>query len=925
MSRHSYSRTRRPAFRPVVEALEARSVPAASLVSVADDGLSGANAPVTLLGTSDDGGAILVQSTATNIVPGQNDVPGTLDLFWISRTSGQRALITAQDKTLPGGAKALGAESSTPGQFLNALISGDGESVIFLSGANAQRFNASLQAATDDGGIDAYVWNADTRVIQLVSQDKAGFALGAQQYGVSNPSINTDGKTVAFISNAVMFDEYDNKYKAGEKSGAIDRGPFGPNLFSALIDRTTGTVLTPRPVTYFFTTFNTLDPPNAGTFFPPFSDISVDPLGRYMSGEGLTFIMTRDYRNTSFFPGPFPPPITATGSDVWTFSFAGAGLNPGGTLNFNAVSFVSDPIGFSSLLSDSGGTAGNAILARDRADVVVYTAKTAPGAPIVPGYINNNSGEFELYRAVLDPQNPNSYTSELITIAAGTTASGGNGTLDPAPGSYGVTGTGRQVLFTSSGSTFVSGLIDKNKALDVFQRDTDLDKTFAISVTATNPNRTGLGESRLPVQTFDGLVVAFESTAPDLSHTPDANGQSDVYVRDLVRRTTALASVVPGNFHAANDKSFGPVIGGGFRNGTLYFNSEATDLDRDFTVDEDVSQVYTTLTPLLATGAPREVAFSGGSSGFAALGSMGLDGEIITSSKFQPFPGFRGEVRVASADVTGDGVLDLIAGAGPGGGPRVLVIDGFNGRTVRDYFAFEPTFTGGVYVAGADVDGDGFAEVMIGAGEGGGPRLQIYDGAVGGIMVDDFAYESTARTGVRVASGDFNADGLPDVYAAAGVGGGPRVRVFDAKALPDKFVVLADFFAYESTQRGGAYIGGGDFDGDGIGDIITGAGPEGGPRVRVFNGANLLLRDPNQPITFLDFFAFDPNSRNGVRVALRDIDGDRTADIVVGSGGGSPRIKTYAGGLSGGPGAPLQLQEFVPFGEVFGRFGAWVG
>ena len=85
----------RPGFRPGVEPLEDRSVPA-SLVSAAADGLSGANAPVTVLGTSDDGGAIVVQSTATNLVPGQNDVPGTLDLFLLNRAGSGRSMITVQ-------------------------------------------------------------------------------------------------------------------------------------------------------------------------------------------------------------------------------------------------------------------------------------------------------------------------------------------------------------------------------------------------------------------------------------------------------------------------------------------------------------------------------------------------------------------------------------------------------------------------------------------------------------------------------------------------------------------------------------------------------------------------------------------------------------------------------------------------------------
>ncbi len=920
------TRTGDTIFRPTMERLEDRSVPA-NLLTTAANGTDLPDAPVTVLATSEDGNFVLAQSTATNLVPGQIDVPGTNDLFWFDLTSGTRKLVTAFDPTnrstiLPG-TKALGAELSSPGNFLNAVLSGDGKTVAFLSGANAQQFNAGLPAATDDGGDDVYSWNSQTGTVTLISKDKNGFALGGFA-AVSNPAIDRDGRTVAFVSTVVMYDHYDNKYKAGEDQGVIDPGPFGPNLFSAVDGGT------PHPVTYFFSNVNSLTG-KQGTFYVPFSDIVVDPLGRYISAEGLSFAVISDNRNSTIFGGTAG---TTVGSDVYRFSYAGVGLNPGGTLNFSLITFstVTDPFfgTITEALGSSGlGTAGNAIISGDRGDVILYSAKMTGGA-IVPGYKNQNGGGFDLYRAAFTggAQTVNGATldfvSVLITAQAGSTTAGGDGTLDLTPGGFQISPDGRHVLFTSTGSNYVSGLIDTNKSFDVFSRDVQTGTTSAISVTAANPNRTGLGESRFPVQTTDGLIVAYQSTAADLTSIPDTNGTTDVFVRDLVRKTTAAASVVPGHFSTGNDKSFGPVIGGGFQSGQLFFDSDATDLDRAFQPTQGVDQIYSVQTPILVTNLSRTVGYSGGSGGFVAISHLDLDGNLITDNKFQPFPGFTGELRVATGDVNGDGVPDLVVGAGPGGGPAVIVIDGFNGRTLRTFFAYESSFTGGVYVGVADLNGDGFGDVIVGAGEGGGPRVRVFSGANGAQMLDQFAYEAEARTGVRVAGGDFNGDGRADLLVSAGIGGGPRVRVFDGTALPN-LSVLADFFAFESGQRGGAYIAAGDYNLDGKADIAVGAGPDGGPRVRVFNAANVVLQDPNQPLTFVDFFADDPDSRNGVRVALRDIDGDQIGDLVTGSGGGLPMIKTYVGGLTSAPQTPLLKQQIIPFDDLSGQFGAWVG
>src|SRR5262245_42546426 len=67
---------------------------------------------------------------------------------------------------------------------------------------------------------------------------------------------------------------------------------------------------------------------------------------------------------------------------------------------------------------------------------------------------------------------------------------------------------------------------------------------------------------------------------------------------------------------------------------------------------------------------------------------------------------FFGGVRIASADVTGDTVADIITAAGPGGAPHVRVMNGATGKDSLNFFAYDQNFSGGVYVAAGDVTGD---------------------------------------------------------------------------------------------------------------------------------------------------------------------------------------------------------------------------
>jgi hypothetical protein len=264
----------------------------------------------------------------------------------------------------------------------------------------------------------------------------------------------------------------------------------------------------------------------------------------------------------------------------------------------------------------------------------------------------------------------------------------------------------------------------------------------------------------------------------------------------------------------------------------------------------------------------------------------------------------------------------------------VVVIDGATGERVADFFAFEGTFTGGVFVAAGDLDGDGTAEVVVTPDRGGGPVVAVFDGAGAErgrfLGIDDPAF----RGGARPALGDVNGDGAADLVVSAGFLGGPRVAVFDGRSVaagdgPVK--LLPDFFAFEDTLRNGAFVAAGDVTGDGFADLAFGGGSGGAPRVRVFDGAALVAAVPFATLDVVpsarlaDFFAGDAGLRGGVRVLLRGADGDGRADLVTGTGEGEPsRVRVYTAGNLLANSTPAADQELDPFGAVLAD-GVFVG
>lgn len=160
----------------------------------------------------------------------------------------------------------------------------------------------------------------------------------------------------------------------------------------------------------------------------------------------------------------------------------------------------------------------------------------------------------------------------------------------------------------------------------------------------------------------------------------------------------------------------------------------------------------------------RTFTFTGTSVGSATFppGSIVVGGRFDGSARIfvpsgeryvpSPSPSFFGQsvaVRTAVGDVNGDGTVDFIGGTGPGTATRVVVIDGATQQTLTSFEPFEAAFTGGIFLAVGDFDGDNRADIVVTPDQGGGPRATIYSGNGFGKIADFFAIDDPNFRGGR--------------------------------------------------------------------------------------------------------------------------------------------------------------------------------
>lgn len=209
--------------------------------------------------------------------------------------------------------------------------------------------------------------------------------------------------------------------------------------------------------------------------------------------------------------------------------------------------------------------------------------------------------------------------------------------------------------------------------------------------------------------------------------------------------------------------------------------------------------------------------------------------------------------------------------------------------TYTTFFAYDPRFTGGVRVAIGDVDNDGIPEIITAAGPGGSPHIKVFTVNFNTQTVNPnpiaefFAFDQpNFKGGVNIAVGDTNNDGFDDIICGAGATGGPRVTVYAGTASGvNTTSPLNNFFAYPQKFNGGVVVTAGQRNSNLGEEVIVAPASNAGYNIKSFDCNGL----GSSPKLVDNFFAFnDSTSRGGLSLAAGNFDqGLGISDLVVGT------------------------------------------
>jgi FG-GAP-like repeat/FG-GAP repeat len=177
-----------------------------------------------------------------------------------------------------------------------------------------------------------------------------------------------------------------------------------------------------------------------------------------------------------------------------------------------------------------------------------------------------------------------------------------------------------------------------------------------------------------------------------------------------------------------------------------------------------------------------------------------------------------------------------------------------------------------------------------------GGRVRIFDASTHALRRVLAPFGAGYIGPLAVALGAWNHDGVADIAVAQGAGSAGAVKVLDGKTGKP----VASYYPFPASFRGGATVALGDVTGDGRADVVVGSGPGTPAQVKVYDSATRRSAIVLSP--------FARTFRGGVSVATADVNGDGHADLIAGSGAGMQATVAIFDGATTAP-----LDAFSPF------------
>ncbi|MFO1524454.1 MAG: FG-GAP-like repeat-containing protein [Turneriella sp.] len=318
-------------------------------------------------------------------------------------------------------------------------------------------------------------------------------------------------------------------------------------------------------------------------------------------------------------------------------------------------------------------------------------------------------------------------------------------------------------------------------------------------------------------------------------------------------------------------------------------------------------------------------------------------------------------ISIATADVNGDGYPEIVAGAyryNTNQGRAYIFYCGASGIATQGAAGAGTILTGlfvsdefGYSVAMGDSNGDGFADVVVAAYRDNGTfqgRAYVFHGALSGI-VSQAATSANATLvgeatldyfGWSVALGDVNGDGFADIaVGATGFNSGSlqgRAYVFHGKqsGIASGSAGAADtLITGEATNNEfGASVSYGDINADGFADLVVGAvrftnSYQG--RAYIFHGGSSGINSQGAASANTILTGQAGNDRFGFSVALGDINGDSFTEVIIGatsysSGGNQGCVYIFSGSSAGIASQNASSAISILTGEATSYFGSSV-